>query len=430
MDYAIRVSHYLDPATFEVQRDVILLLASGRVAETIVGGEVSGGLDGLAKHTLDLEAAIAMPGFVNCHTHLDLSHLHGQVPAGLKFLEWVPAVVAGRQLPEPNIKAGIQDACRMLVAGGTTAVLDVSTGGESAPELSEYGLRATVALEVLGDPARAMQKADDVVRTRFQLEHKRLGDDAKDDEIPATLPGVDYGFSPHAPYSTGQELYQMAFGRAFGDGRVCTTHVAETRQELEFIRSGTGPMRDMLTALGANPGDFKGHGVSPVELLLGDWLAPWLADTNPGLVLVHCNYLENPDLDLIAKFKPSICWCPRSHRWFGHDDWPLYALFESGANLVVGTDSLASNEGLDMWGELRHAGMAHPDAPRLELLRMATVNGRKALSIPNDAADLAIWGLPEGTERLDTEALCNQLILQGPPLIAAFSQGRIIARAV
>jgi aminodeoxyfutalosine deaminase len=430
MEYAVRVSHYLEPATLELQRDVILLIDGDRVVETIIGGEVSGGLKGLARQTLELEAAVAMPGFVNCHAHLDLSHLHGQVPAGLKFHEWVPAILAGRTLPESMIKAGIDDACRMLVAGGTTAVLDVSVDGSSAPALSEYGLRATIALEVLGNAEQAMQKADAVVRSRFRLEHERLGSDVSGDAEPDALPGVDYGFSPHAPYSTGQELYQLAYGRAFGDGRVCTTHLAETREELEFIDKGTGPLRDLLQRVGADVLGFDGHGTTPVQLVLSDWLGPWLGDSNPGLVLVHCNYLSPEDVALISRVKPSVCWCPRSHRWFVHEPWPLYALFDSGANVVIGTDSLASNEGLDMWGELRAAGMAHPDAPRLELLRMATVNGRKALGIAQDAADIAIWALPDGTERLKSEPLVNQLILQGPPLVAAFSQGRLIARSI
>jgi adenine deaminase len=85
MDYAIRVSHYVDPATFEIQRDVIVLISGAHVADVIVGGEVSGGLDGLAKHTLDFDNAVCLPGFVNSHCHLDLSHLHNEVPSGLTF---------------------------------------------------------------------------------------------------------------------------------------------------------------------------------------------------------------------------------------------------------------------------------------------------------------------------------------------------------
>ncbi len=145
MDYAVRVSHFVDPATFELQRDVILLISGSRVVEVIQGGEVSGGLSGLAEHVLDLDNAVCLPGFVNSHAHLDLSHLRGQVPRGLTFPEWAPAVIAGRMLPQAMVEAGIDDACRMSVAGGTTGLIDISVGGDSAKHLAKHGLGGVVA---------------------------------------------------------------------------------------------------------------------------------------------------------------------------------------------------------------------------------------------------------------------------------------------
>lgn len=430
MDYALRISHYIDPATFALQRDVILLISGGRVVETITGGEVSGGLDGLAKHTLDFDAALCMPGFVNAHAHLDLSHLHRQVPRNLKFHEWAPAVIAGRSLPPNMIADGIDDACRMLVAGGTTTVLDISVSGDAAGPLSRHGLRGVLALEVLGfDGAgaeAAMGRADEIVRAKFELDRERLGADAGDGAAPDKPRGVDFGYSPHAPYSTSMELYQHAFGRAFGEGRVCTTHVAESPEELEFVQSGTGPLRELLAGFGIDLSSFKGFGASPVTLLLRDWLGPWLGADNSALVLVHCNYAAGDDFKLLAEFKPSVCWCPRSHAFFGHERWPLAAMREAGVNLVLGTDSLASNDGLDMLGELRLAA-SHPDANVVELFKAATVNGRRALGIAPDVADLCVWGLPPG----DTvESLLQGMLAADTPLYAAFSQGQLIARAV
>ncbi|MEZ5991206.1 MAG: amidohydrolase family protein [Planctomycetota bacterium] len=430
MDYAVRVSHYVDPATFELQRDVILLLAGSHVAEVIVGGEVSGGLEGLAKHTLDFDSALCLPGFVNSHAHLDLSHLHRQVPNGLSFPEWAPAVMAGRALPQPMIDAGIDDACRMLVAGGTTSVLDISVNGDSAALLSKHGLQGLLALEVLGwsgDAAEnAMQHADEIVRAKFTLDRDRLGEDAGDANAPVKLAGVDYAFSPHAPYSTSMELYQHAFGRAFGEGRVCTTHVAESLEEEQFIRDGSGPLRELLGKLGIDLSSFTGFGTTPIALLLGEWLMPWLAPENHQLVLVHCNYAQDDDFELIANTKPSVCWCPRSHAYFGHEPWPLAKMRESGVNLVLGTDSLASNDGLDILGEIREAAN-HPDADVTELFKAATVNGRKALGVGQDAADLAIWGLPPG-DNLDE--LLQGMLKNETPLYAGFARGNLIARAI
>ncbi|MBX3458634.1 MAG: amidohydrolase family protein [Planctomycetes bacterium] len=430
MDYAVRVSHYLDPVTFELSRDVILLLSQGHVAEVIVGGEVSGGLSGLAAQTLDLGDAVCLPGFVNAHAHLDLSHLHRQVPRGLAFTDWARAIIAGRQVPAPIIDAGIDDACRMAAATGTTAIIDISVGGLSAEAIARHGLRGVVALEVLQwDAAQAeaqMRAADEVVRRKFRLETDRLGADAGGATAPAALAGVDFGYSPHAPYTTGRELYQLAYGRAYGEGRVMTTHVSETPAELDFVRTATGPIADLMRQFGAWPG-FAGHGTTPIELLLGDWLAPWLGESGPRLVLVHCNYPAGNDLDLVAAIKPTICWCPRSHAYFGHEPWPLHEYFETGANLVLGTDSLASNDGLDMWGEMQAAVQAQPDAPRTELLRMATINGRAIFDAADNVADLAIWELPADT---GLEQMLNLWLGKPPRLLASFSQGQLVARAI
>jgi aminodeoxyfutalosine deaminase len=326
------------------------------------------------------------------------------------------------------IEGGIDDACRMMVSSGTTSVLDISVGGDSARFMGKHGLRGIVALEVLGDPEKSMQHADKIVREQFELDRGRLGDDAGNASAPNKPEGVDYGFSPHAPYSTGVELYQHAFGRAFGEGRVCTTHVAESPEEMQFVRDGSGPLRELLSALGIDLSRFQGYGVTPIALLLDDWLMPWLGDSpqNRGqspLVLVHCNYAQDGDFELLAATKPSVCWCPRSHAYFGHEAWPLAKMREAGVNLVLGTDSLASSDGLDMLGELRQAAK-HPDANTVELFKAATVNGRKAMGTPNDAADLTIWGLPQGDDIL------QGMIENDVPLYASFSQGNLIARAI
>ena len=206
---------------------------------------------------------------------------------------------------------------------------------------------------------------------------------------------------------------------------MCTTHVAESPEEMQFVRDGSGPLRDLLAGFGVDLSSFKGYGVSPLALLLGDWLMPWLPQQGltPSLVLVHCNYAQDGDFELLAATTPSVCWCPRSHAYFGHEPWPLAKMREAGVNLVIGTDSLASNEGLDMLGELRKAAN-HPDADVTELFKAATVNGRKAMGIPEDAADLAIWGLPEAGN------IFEGMLTKEVPLYASFSQGQLIARAI
>ncbi|MBP9892701.1 MAG: amidohydrolase family protein [Planctomycetes bacterium] len=434
MDLALRCSHYIDPVTFELQRDVILLIEKGRIVETIIGGEVSGGLTGLAKETLDYEAALVLPGFVNAHCHLDLSHLARQLPSGLSFTEWIDCIIEGRKVPAEQVHAGIEAACDELLASGTTSVIDVSVDGASFAPLQKRGIAGAVCLEALGiDGAKAdaaMERVDAIVR-------KIEGEAEKFYVVGATYmsPLLRLGFSPHAPYSTSGELYQHMFGRAVGEGRVLTTHVAESIDEQQFFRIAQGPIRDFYERRKIPLAGFTGYDQSPITEILWEWFAPWLSVEQPNsrLVLVHCNYPQGPDLDHLARFKPSIVYCPRSHAYFGHEEYPLGDLLKTGANLCLGTDSLASNDSLSMLDELRAARAAHPALDAATLFKMATVNGRKALDIAPDTADLVVLGIPANVGATYMSPLPDMLdavLKQRAPIYSVIQRGRIAARAV
>lgn len=431
MDLALRCSHYIDPASFELKRDVILLVSGGRIVETIVGGEVSGGLKGLAEETLDYEAALVMPGFVNAHCHLDLSHLSGQLPTGLSFTEWIDCVIEGRKVPQAQVQAALESACDQLLAAGTTSVMDVSVDGASFAALRACGITGAVCLEALGiDGTKAdaaMERVDAIVR-RIEGEAEKFYATGRQAES-----ALRVGFSPHAPYSTSGELYQHAFGRAVGEGRICTTHVAETLEEQQFFRIAQGPIRDFYERRKIPLAGFEGFDQSPITELLWEWLAPWLSVEQPNskLVLVHCNYPQGPDLEHLARFRPSIVYCPRSHAYFGHEEYPLGDLLHTGANLCLGTDSLASNSSLAMLDEIRAAWAAHPGTDVANLFKMATINGRRVLDIGPDRADLVVLGLPAAAPPAASPAAVLQALLEHrAPVYAVIQGGRVAARAI
>ncbi len=433
MDLALRASHYVDPVTFELRRDVLLLIDKGRVVETILGAEVSGGLTGLAKESLDYEAALVLPGFVNAHCHLDLSHLAGQLPSGLGFTEWIDCIIEGRKVPHSQIQAAIDGACDQLLATGTTSVIDISVDGSSYAALTRRGISGAVCLEVLGiDPEKAtaaMERADAVIRSiEGEAEKFYAGSVGAPSKAKLTL-----GFSPHAPYSTSGELYQQAFGRAAGEGRVFTTHVAETLDEQQFFRIAQGPIRDFYERRKIPLAGFTGFDQSPVTELLWEWFAPWLSveQANSRVVLVHCNYPQSPDLDHLARFKPSVVYCPRSHAYFNHETYPLGELHATGANLCLGTDSLASNRSLNMLDELRQAKASHPAFSTAELFKMATINGRRALDIGADCADLVVLGLPaELKPHAPLQETLDSVLAQRAPIYAVIQRGQVAARAI
>jgi cytosine/adenosine deaminase-related metal-dependent hydrolase len=367
------------------------------------------------------------PGFVNAHCHLDLSHLARQLPTGLSFTEWIDCIIEGRKVPAQQVSAAIEAACDELLASGTTSVIDVSVDGASYTPLQRRGISGAVCLEALGiDGSKAdaaMERVDAVVR-QIEGEAEKFYATGATHGSPLRI-----GFSPHAPYSTSGELYQHMFGRAVGEGRVLTTHVAETLDEQQFFRIAQGPIRDFYERRKIALAGFTGYDQSPITEILWEWFAPWLSveQANSRLVLVHCNYPQGPDLDHLARFKPSIVYCPRSHAYFGHEEYPLADLLKTGANLCLGTDSLASNDSLSMLDELRAARAAHPALDSATLFKMATINGRKALDIAPDTADLVALGIPQGAQ---DAALLNSILSARAPIYAVIQRGRIAARAV
>ena len=95
---------------------------------------------------------------------------------------------------------------------------------------------------------------------------------------------------------------------------------------------------------------------------------------------------------------------------------------------MIGTDSLAGNNSLDMLEQIRHASEAHPDFPATELFKAATINGRKALGIAPEAADLAVLGLPDGAREAKVEGLLSAILQSDAQVYATISRGKVIAR--
>jgi cytosine/adenosine deaminase-related metal-dependent hydrolase len=184
------------------------------------------------------------------------------------------------------------------------------------------------------------------------------------------------------------------------------THVAETRQEVEFLISGTGEIREFLAGLGALPQDWKPPGREPVRYL------DELGVLDPDSVLVHCNHLDEDALARIRSRGCSVIYCPRSHAFFRHEAHPVRQLLDAGVNVALGTDSLASNESLSILDEMRFLFRNRKDLKCDEIIRMATWNGAVALNFGGVVgrlrrgywADLMVLRLPENLSDRNIEA--------------------------
>ena len=335
---------------------------------------------GARRADLDLGDAAILPGFVNAHTHLDLTGLRGCTLPGPNFVDWLRAVIANRREQQPDqVQRDIQLGLDECLASGTTLIGDIAAGGQSYSALAKAACRSVVFYELLGlSKPRAHQSWAAALAWIHSL--------------PA-LANCRPGLSPHAPYSVRAGLFRAASKYAVLRNLPLAIHLAESLAELELLAQRSGPMVRFLQDLGV---------YDPSGLFNSfDELTETLRDSRHAL-LIHGNYLEPSAKSLQGTH---IIYCPRTHHAFGHSAYPLAEFLRSGVRIALGTDSLASNPDLSLFNEARFVRQNHSSVTSKEILRMATLSGAEALGweretgslTPGKSADLAIVSLADVT---------------------------------
>jgi cytosine/adenosine deaminase-related metal-dependent hydrolase len=349
--------------------------------------------------------AMILPGWVNAHSHLNLTAALGMLQgSGERFADWARQVIRLQgALPPHLVRQAVVAGLDLLGSTGTTTVAHVSTLPEIEPFV-EHATRSVVFHEPIGFRA---ERAEDLAH---EAEEWLDGAGAV---VDVSAPGrVRLGIAPHAPYSVSPELFRQLGALAERRGVPLSVHLSETRAELEFLRTGEGQLRELLEERGAWDEGWSPPGVSPVR-----YLAELGLLERPGLA-VHCNYLSEEDVALLAGGRLTPVWCPGSHLFFGHRDHPAGRLLEAGAEVALGTDSAASNAGLSMLREVRLAAAGRPEVAPDYWLRAATLTAAEGLGLGDvtgslevgKAADLQVLeGLPDETTD-PLAALCGAVL--------------------
>ena len=337
---------------------------------TVDDGRIRGVGQGESAGATALGSVAILPALVNAHTHLELSYLHARVPPCPNFNDWVSQLMAiRREFPDPHASP-IVDAARAAIARaratGTGLVGDISNTLVTAPLLRDAGMPGHIFYELLGfnhpDPAGKVREARAAVDT--------VG--ADDREVRVSL-------APHAPYSVSPALF-MAIHEdvATHPPSVTSVHLGESRAEVELLRHGTGPTRDMLERFGVWTSAWQVPGVSPTEYLGA------LGFLTSRSLLVHGVQFTADDLVRVRTAGAPLVSCPRSNTYVGVGAPPLESFYAAGVRVAFGTDSLASCTDLDMFAELAEARRIAPAVPARELLRSATLTGAEVLAYDED----------------------------------------------
>ncbi|OGW12889.1 MAG: hypothetical protein A2W77_02720 [Nitrospinae bacterium RIFCSPLOWO2_12_39_16] len=329
---------------------------------------------------IDCSGKIILPGFVNAHSHLELTGFRGKIEKGLPFTDWARKVVSIRKdITENEIATAIKDGVDELISSGVTTVGDFSQTGITAKILNERGLRGTVFLEFSGfNP----EQKDEKLRQLKELLNYEI--DSKLITHHSSLITVNFGIAPHAPYSVSPELLKESHNFAQEKRLPLAIHISEMLEEIEFIKNGSGAMKDLLIDFGVWNDKWMPPQTTPVQYLQNMGILK-------GAIGIHLNIVTEDDIRILKENDVSVVYCPGSNKWFGRNwKYPLREFLNNDINVVIGTDSLLSNEKLNMFYEMRVLKENFPDLENDIILKMATVNGAKAIGFEGEAGEIAV----------------------------------------
>ena len=392
-------------------------VADGRITYVGPRAAAPGGDD------VELGDALLLPGLVNTHTHLELTALRGFLE-DLDFAQWIVRL--------NKVKRAVLDRERMLDAArlglveglraGITTYADTCDSGVAFDAMLEAGVRGIMFQEVFGpDPAECAQSLGGLREKVAALR-------------PRQTDLVRIGVSPHAPYTVSDALYEAVATWAAADGLPIAVHIAESEFERELVELGGGVFARGLRKRGI---DIRPRGRSSVAVLEKTGILATQA------LLIHCVRLDTNDIALIASSGSPVAHCPISNAKLGHGTSPVLELLAAGVTVGLGSDSVASNNRMDMLAEGRAAILAqrarvarHDALCARDALYLATLGGARALGLDAEigslevgkAADLTAFPLDAGAMPVHDVAAAAIFALAGVAASFVAVSGRELVR--
>jgi len=377
-----------------IEDGAVLVDADGRIAAVGPNAKVP---KPAGVQSLHFPAAELLPGLVNCHTHLELTHLGGGAQYDEpEFLAWIRRI---RELKEATSAEAFYEAAlagiRDCWARGVTCVAETGSTGAVLRALHDLGGRGIVYQEVFGpDPAQSaasMAALESAVRPLRRLATAQLV----------------LGVSPHAPYTVSAPLYGAVAAFAQREQLPIAVHIAESREETALIRDGVGPFAEALRARSIA---VEARRASPIAFLVQRGVI------QRGTLCIHCVQADESDVALLRAAGAAVAHCPRSNAAHRHGRMPLGLFRNAGVPVGLGTDSVVSVGELDLWAEAEAAGLTG-DAS----LRMLTIEGARALGWESEigslevgkAADLAVFPFAAESSRRPSPPLAALTVVSG-----------------
>lgn len=340
-------------------------------------------------HSVEFHNGIILPGFVNCHCHLELSHLRGKTEKGSGLARFIEAVRNMRQEDMAGIKNAARNADSEMYNGGIALCADICNTSGTFDIKRSSRISYLNLLEVFGvDSSKSVSRMEELMALRDTAQSE----------------GMDFQLVPHSVYSLSLKLLKelLAVTQA---NRVTSVHFMESSDEEELLLHHRGGLYDSYRASGllpAEPAFAPGHAEAALDLIT----------SSGNLILVHNLFADRETIRKLKKRKNVFwCLCPGSNIYIGNMMPPVELLLEENCEIVLGTDSLASNDGLSILTEMKLLQDKFPFLSLSDLIGWATINGARALGF-DDSFGTIESGKRPGLLLLEDIDLANMKLLR------------------
>ncbi len=351
-------AHYIIPGNGEpIKNGIVTLDDSGKVMEVSQTNQNLQEISGL-----EFYSGILIPGFVNAHCHLELSHLEGKIRKRTGLPVFVSQINQMRQTEESEILEAARKADNYMWLNGIVAVGDISNTNHSFKIKSESKLTYHSFLEIFTtNPDLVIKKFKSALEIEKELKNF----------------GLSSSIVPHAPYSVTPEMFELIKSHSLKNQKSISLHNQECPSENELYHSKSGDLFDVFIKLGVNFNALPKTGKNSLESIMTKM--PKSIKT----ILVHNTYTTEADIEKANEYFDDLYWCmcPNANLYIENNlpDIPLF--HRKNQKICIGTDSLASNHQLSILEELKTINQNFTKIPVDKLVRWASLNGAEALGL-------------------------------------------------
>lgn len=364
-------ANYICPVnTTPIKEGVVVIDEAGKILE--IGQRSDYDTNELTYHE-----GVIIPGFINTHCHLELSHMKGKVNTGTTLIPFITSVVQNRNASEEEIQTAIATAEKEMYDGGIVAVGDISNVVDTFAQKNKGNIRYYTFVEFF----------DFFQDQNTQAEFDKYK--AVHDALELTN-GSQKSCSPHAPYSVSETLFSELDKAMPKEGKTISIHNQETIPENELFLHGTGGFVDFYASFGISLNGFTVPKTTSIHYALKHM------NPNNKTLFVHNTLTTREDIKAAQTWSDKVYWatCPNANLYIENRLPNYQAFLDTNARMTIGTDSLTSNWQLSILEEMKAIAKYQSYIDFHTMLRWATLNGAEALGFDADLGSIEVGKSP------------------------------------